>query len=150
MNYTDGKLLVLLCITTDKKNDNHEYESIININFNTQHVSDFNDKNIISLSRDPLNCFESHDFDTYKDGEDGEMNVNLPDDSQVLQIDLMEVLIGEYETHVEGSTNEPFLVGDDHLEQYQIYSDRKELWNKLCMIALKIKFQFKTVTSSIK
>ena len=34
LNCTDGKLLVPLCITTEKKNDNHEYESIINIDFN--------------------------------------------------------------------------------------------------------------------
>ena len=30
LNYTDGKFPVPLCITTKKKNDNHEYESIIN------------------------------------------------------------------------------------------------------------------------
>ena len=36
----------------------------------------------------------------YKDVEDGEMNVNLFEDSQVMQIDLMEEPIEEYETHV--------------------------------------------------
>ena len=30
LNCTDGKLPVPLCIATEKKNDNHEYESIIN------------------------------------------------------------------------------------------------------------------------
>ena len=79
------------------------------------------------MSCDPLNCFDYHDLDTYKDVEDGEMNVNLSEDCKVMQIDLMEEPIGEYETHVEGSTDEPFLVGDDHIEQYQIYSNKKEL-----------------------
>ena len=128
LNCTDGKLLVPLCITIEKKNDNHEYESIINIDFNTQPVSDFHDENRISMSYDPLNCFDSHDLDTYKDVEDGEMNVNLFEDSQVMQIDLMEEPIGEYETHAEGSTNESYLVGDDdHIEKYQINSNKKEL-----------------------
>ena len=115
LNCTDGKLLVPLCITTEKKNDNHEYESIINTDFNTQPVSDFNDENIISMSCNPLNYFDSHELDTYKDVENGEMNVNLSKDSQVMQIDLMEEPIREYETHAEGSTMEPFLVGDDHI-----------------------------------
>ena len=92
--------------------------SIINIDFNTQPVSDFNDENRISMSCDLLNCFYSHDLDTYKDVEDGEMNVNLFDDSQVMKIDLMEEPIGEYEMHAERSTNEPSVVGDDHIEQY--------------------------------
>ena len=33
------------------------------------------------MSCDLLNCFDSHDLDTYKDVEDGEMNVNLSGDS---------------------------------------------------------------------
>ena len=73
--------------------------SIINIDFNTQYVRDLNDKNRISMSCDPLNCFDSHDLDTHKNVEDGEMNVNFPEDSQVMQIDLMEDPIGEYKTH---------------------------------------------------
>ena len=113
-------------------------------------MSDFNDENRISISCDPLNFFYSHDLDMYKDIEDGEMNVNLPEDSQVMQIDFMEEPIEEYETHVEGSTKEPFLVGDDHIEQYQIYSNKKELQKKSCMIALKRKFQFIIVKSSTK
>ena len=88
-------------------------------------MSDFNDENRISMSCDPLNYFDSHDLDTYKDVEDGEMNVNFSEDSQVMQIDLMEEPIGEYEMHAEGSTKEPSLVGDDHIEQYQIYSNKK-------------------------
>ena len=115
LNCIDGKLLVPLCITTEKKNDNHEYESIINIDFNTQRVSDFNDENRISFSCDPLNCFDSHDLDTYKDVEDGEMNVNFSEDIQVMQIDLMEEPIGEYETHTKRSIKEPFLVDDDNI-----------------------------------
>ena len=42
--------------------------------------------NRISMSCDPLNCFDSHDLDTYKNVEDGEMNVNFSGDSQVMQI----------------------------------------------------------------
>ena len=34
----------------------------------------------------------------------------------MMQIDLVEKPIGEYETHAEGNTKEPFLVGDDHIE----------------------------------
>ena len=116
LNFTVGKLSVPLCMTIKKKNDNYEYESIIHIDY----VSDCSDENRISMSCYPLNCFDSHDLDTYKDVEDGEMNVNLSNDSQVMQIDLMKEPIGEYEMHVEGSTKEPFLVGDDHIEQYQI------------------------------
>lgn len=56
---------------------------------------------------------------TYKDVEGGEMNVNLAVDSQVMQIDLMEEPAEGYETH--GSTKEASLVGsskygDDHIE----------------------------------
>ena len=65
LNCTDSKFPVSLCITTGKKNVNHEYKSNINIDFNTQHVSDFNDENKISMSCDPLNYFDSHDLDTY-------------------------------------------------------------------------------------
>ena len=56
-----------------------------------------------------------HDLDTCKD-VDGERNVNLSEDSQVMQIDLIEEPIGEYEMHAEGNTNEPFLVGDNDIE----------------------------------
>ena len=104
-------LKLLALITTEKKNDRHEYESIINIDFSTQTMSDFNDT---------FNCFDSHDFDIYKDVKDCEMNVNLSEDNQVMKIDLMEESIREYETHAKGSTNEPFLVGNGHIEQYQI------------------------------
>ena len=62
----------------------------MNIDFNTQPMSDFNDENRISMSYDPINCFDSHDFDAFKDVEYGEMNVNLFEVSQVMQIDLME------------------------------------------------------------
>ena len=92
------------------------------------------------MNCDSLNCFDSHGLDTYKDVEDVEMNVNLYENCQVMQIDLMEEPIEEFETHAKRNTKEPFLVGDDHIEQYQIYSKKKELQKKLCMIALKIKF----------
>ena len=90
LNCTDGKLPVPLCITPEKKNDSHEYESIINIDFNTQPMNDFNYENRISMNCDPLDCFDSHNLDTYKDVEDDEMNVDWFEDSQVVQIDLME------------------------------------------------------------
>ena len=45
---------------------------------------------------------------------------------------------------------EPFLAGDDHIEQYQIYSNQKELQKKLCIIALKRKFQARKIKSSTK
>ena len=41
-------------------------------------------------------------------------------------------------------------VSDDHLEEHQIDSSKKELQNKLYMIALKRKFQFKTTKSITK
>ena len=61
-----------------------------------------------------------------------------------MQIDVMEEAIME-----------PFIVGysetgDDYMEKHQIYSNKKELKKKLCMISLKGKFQFKTLKSSIK
>ena len=61
----------------------------------------------------------------------------------------------EYESHAEQSIEEPFIVcysetSDDYMEEHQIYSNKKELQKKLCMIALKRKFQFKTLKSSTK
>ena len=41
-------------------------------------------------------------------------------------------------------------VSDDHLEEHQIYSNKKELHKKLHMLALKRKFQFKTTKSMTK
>ena len=61
----------------------------------------------------------------------------------------------EYESHAEQSIEEPFIVGyseigDDYMEEHQIYSNKKELQKKSYMIALKRKFQFKTLKSSTK
>ena len=61
----------------------------------------------------------------------------------------------KYGSHAEESIKEPFIVGyseigDDYMEEHQIYSNKKELQKKLCMIALKRKFQFKTLKSSTK
>ena len=39
---------------------------------------------------------------------------------------------------------------DDHIEEKQIYSSKKELQKKLYMIALKNKFEFKTLKSTTK
>ena len=41
-------------------------------------------------------------------------------------------------------------VSDDHLEEYQIYSNKKELQKKLYMVTPKRKFQFKTTKSTTK
>nr|CAN66712.1 hypothetical protein VITISV_041525 [Vitis vinifera] len=41
-------------------------------------------------------------------------------------------------------------ISDDHLEEHQIYSSKKELQRKLCMMALKRKFEFKTTKSTTK
>ena len=39
---------------------------------------------------------------------------------------------------------------DDHIEKKQIYYNKKELQKKLYMIALKNKFEFKTIKSTTK
>ena len=79
-----------------------------------------------------------------KDDEDGGMNVNPNEDSQVMQIDVMEETV--MESFIVGYSE----TGDDHREEHLIYSDKKELHKKLCMIALKRKFQFKTLKSLTK
>ena len=132
----------------------HGYESIINTDFgphtiskvekeinmdqifinSSESLSGFDYENITRLSYDPLNCFDSHNLNMNKDDEDGGINVNPNEDSQVMQIDVMEEAIME-----------PFIVGyseigDDYMEKHQIYSNKKELQKKLCMIALKRKF----------
>ena len=142
----------------------HGYESIINTDFvphtiskvekeinmdqifinSSESLSGFDYENITRLSYDPLNCFDSHNLNMNKDDEDGGINVNPNEDSQVMQIDVMEEAIME-----------PFIVGyseigDDYMEKHQIYSNKKELQKKLCRIALKRKFQFKTLKSSTK
>ena len=43
----------------------------------------FNDKNRSRLSYDPLNCFNFHELNMTKD-DDGVMNVNFIEDSQVM------------------------------------------------------------------
>ena len=77
-----------------------------------------------------------------KDDEDGGMNVNPNKDSRVMQIDVMEKAVMKYGSHAEESIKEPFIVGyskigDDYMEEHQIYSNKKELQKKLCMIARK-------------
>ena len=104
LNCTDGKLQVPLCITIEKKNGNHQYESIINTDFSSHTLSEvekeinmdpifiyssetlsgFDDENRTRLSYDLLNCFDSHNLNMNKDDEDSGMNVNLNEDSQVM------------------------------------------------------------------
>ena len=77
-----------------------------------------------------------------KDDEDGGMNFNPNKDSQVMQIDVMEKAVMEYESHAKESIEESFIIGhseigDDYMEEHQIYSNKKELQKKLCMIARK-------------
>ena len=118
-------------------------------------MSGFDDENRTRLSYDPLNCFDSHRLNMNKDDEDGGMNVNPNKDSRVMQIDVMEKAVMVYESHAKESIEEPFIVGynetdDDYMEEHKIHSNKKELQKKLCMIALKRKFQFKTIKSSTK
>ncbi|KAL6350647.1 hypothetical protein AAG906_025577 [Vitis piasezkii] len=87
----------------------------------SESLSGFDYENITRLSYDPLNCFDSHNLNMNKDDEDGGINVNPNEDSQVMQIDVMEEAIME-----------PFIVGysetgDDYMEKHQIYSNKKEL-----------------------
>ena len=163
-NCTNGKLLVPLCITIEKRSGNHGCKSIINTDFDShtlskvkkeinmdlifinssESLSGFDYENRIRLSYDQLNCFESHNLNMNKDDEDSGMNVNPNVDSQVMQIKVTEEAVME-----------PFIVGyseisDDYMEEHQIYSNKKELQKKLCMIALKRKFQFKTLKFSTK
>ena len=152
LNCTDGKLSVPLCITIEKRRGNHGYESMINIDFgshtlsgvekeinmdpifinNSESLSGFDDENSTRLSYDPLNCFDSNYLNMNKDGEDGGMNVNPNKDSQVMQIDVMEKAVMEYESHAKESIEESFIIGyseigDDYMEEHQIYSNKKEL-----------------------
>ena len=111
----------------------------------SESLSGFDDENRTRLSYDPLNCFDSHNLNMNKDDEDRGMNVNSNKDSQVMQIDVMEEAIMEYESHAEQSIEKPFIVGysetgDDYMEEHQILSNKKELQKKLCMIALEKKF----------
>ena len=67
-----------------------------------------------------LNCFYSHNLNMNKDDEDGGMNFNPNKDSQVMQIDVMEKAVMEYESHAEESIEEPFIIklGDDYMEEH--------------------------------
>ncbi|KAL6313604.1 hypothetical protein AAG906_006973 [Vitis piasezkii] len=150
LNCTNGKLPISFCITIEKRSGNHGYESIINTDFgsrtlfevekeinmdpifinSSESLSDFDDENRTRLSYDPLNCFDSHNMNMNKDDEDGGMNVNPNKDSQVMQIDVMEEVVMEYESHAEQSIEEPFIVcysetSDDYMEEHQIYSNKK-------------------------
>ena len=67
--------------------------------------------------------------------------------------------IDDNPTIIKGVTNEwqnmmqqPIVSGisNDHLEEHQIYSSKKELQRKLYMMALKRKFEFKTTKSTTK
>lgn len=62
-------------------------------------LSDFDDENKTRLSYDSLHCSNSYDLSMNKDDEDSEMNVNPNEDSQVMQIDLMEKTTIEYESN---------------------------------------------------
>ena len=74
-------------------------------------------------------------------------------------IDTNDGFIHDNPTIIEGVANEeqnmmrqPMVSGisDDHLEEHQIYSSKKELQRKLYMMALKRKFKFKTTKSTTK
>ena len=108
--------------------------------------------------------------------EDGIVDINLINDESVIKfdsfktssaqsaqiqtsIDIDDTLLHDNSTIVEdvskgGQNMEQQLmvsgVSDDHLEEHQIYSNKKELHKKLHMLALKRKFQFKTTKSMTK
>ena len=165
LNCINGKFPIPLCITIEKRSGNHGYESIMNTDFvshtlfgvekeiniapifinSSESLSGFDDENRTRLSYEPLNCFDSHNLNINKDDEDGGINVNPNKDSQVMQIDVMENIVMEYGSRAEQSIEEPFIVdysetGDDYMEEHQIYSNKKELHKKSCMVALKRKF----------
>ncbi|KAL6313591.1 hypothetical protein AAG906_006959 [Vitis piasezkii] len=150
LNCTNDKLPIPFCITIEKRSGNHGYESIINTDFgshtlfevekeinmdpifinSSESLNDFDDENRTRLSYDPLNWFDSHNMNMNKDDEDGGMNVNPNKDSQVMQIDVMEEVVMEYESHAKQSIEEPFIIcysetSDDYMEEHQIYSNKK-------------------------
>ena len=43
-----------------------------------------------------------------------------------------------------------YVINNDHIDEKKIYYNKKELQKKLYMIALKNKFEFKTIKSSTK
>ncbi|RVW50000.1 hypothetical protein CK203_082263 [Vitis vinifera] len=204
LNCTNGKLPVPLCITVEKRIDNHNQKSICNSYFECHMSSEIDkklngDSMLIHKSRhihcdsvetltidgengprfqnESLEGYKVHDWnmnETAINEEDYRMNTNPTSDKQVTQIssfrtssaqsaeiltmiDTSDGFIHDNPTIIEDVANErqnmmqqPIVSGisDDHLEEHQIYSSKKELQRKLYMMALKRKFEFKTTKST--
>nr|CAN70818.1 hypothetical protein VITISV_037122 [Vitis vinifera] len=206
LNCTNGKLHVALCITVEKRIDNHNQKSICNSYFE-YHISSEIDKELNGNSmlmhksrhihcesvetltvdgengprfqNESLEGYKVHDWnmnETSINEENYRMDTNPTNDKQVTQIgtfrtssaqsveiltmiDTNDGFIQDNPTIIEGVANEgqnimqqPIVSGisDDHLEEHQIYSSKKELQRKLYMMALKMKFEFKTTKSTTK
>ncbi|WJZ85788.1 hypothetical protein VitviT2T_005306 [Vitis vinifera] len=131
------------------------------------------------FQNESLKGYKVHDWnmnETAINEEDYRMNTNPTSDKQVTQIgsfrtgsaqsaeiltmiDTSDGFIHDNPTIIEDVANErqnmmqqPIVSGisDDHLEEHQIYSSKKELQRKLYMMALKRKFEFKTTKSTTK
>ncbi|RVW99809.1 hypothetical protein CK203_029243 [Vitis vinifera] len=206
LNCTNGKLPIPLCITVEKRIDNHNQKSICNSYFECHMSSEIDkelngDSMLMHKSRhihcdsvetltvdgengprfqnESLEGYKVHDWnmnETAINEEDYRMNTNPTSDKQMTQIgsfrtgsaqsaeiltmiDTSDGFIHDNPTIIEDVANErqnmmqqPIVSGisDDHLEEHQIYSSKKELQRKLCMMALKRKFEFKTTKSTTK
>ncbi|KAL6337579.1 hypothetical protein AAG906_037172 [Vitis piasezkii] len=131
------------------------------------------------FQNESLEGYKVHDWnmnETAINEEDYRMNTNPTSNKQVTQIgsfrtgsaqsaeiltmiDTSDGFIHDNPTIIEDVANErqnmmqqPIVNGisDDHLEEHQIYSSKKELQRKLYMMALKMKFEFKTTKSTTK
>ena len=206
LNCTNGKLPVPLCITVEKRIDNHNQKSICNSYFECHMSSEIdkelNEDSMLMHKSRHIHCdsvetltvdgengprFQNESLEGYKvhdwnmnetaiNEEDYRMNTNPTSDKQVTQIgsfrtgsaqsaeiltmiDTSDGFIHDNPTIIEDVANErqnmmqqPIVSGisDDHLEEHQIYSSKKELQRKLYMMALKRKFEFKTTKSTTK
>ncbi|KAL6319991.1 hypothetical protein AAG906_037068 [Vitis piasezkii] len=185
LNCTNGKLPVPLCITVEKRIDNHNQKSICNSyseldTFIVIKLKLFVDgENGPRFQNESLEGYKVHDWnmnETTINEEDYRMNTNPTNDKQVTQIgsfrtgsaqsaeiltmsDTNDGFIHDNPTIIEDVANErqsimqqPIVSGisDDHLEEHQIYSSKKELQRKLYMMALERKFEFKTTKSTTK
>ncbi|RVW32621.1 hypothetical protein CK203_076519 [Vitis vinifera] len=206
LNCTNGKLPVPLCITVEKRIDNHNQKSICNSYFECHMSSEIdkelNEDSMLMHKSRHIHCdsvetltvdgengprFQNESHEGYKvhdwnmnetaiNEEDYRMNTNPTSDKQVTQIgsfrtgsaqsaeiltmiDTSDGFIHDNPTIIEDVANErqnmmqqPIVSGisDDHLEEHQIYSSKKELQRKLYMMALKRKFEFKTTKSTTK
>nr|CAN83444.1 hypothetical protein VITISV_005823 [Vitis vinifera] len=137
LNCTNGELHVPLCIIVEKRIDNHNQKSICN-SYSEYHMSSEIDK---ELNKDSMLMHKS----THVHCESVETLTVDSENGLRFQNESLE----GYKVH-DWNMNETSIDGDDHLEEHQIYSSKKELQRKLYMMALKRKFEFKTTKSTTK